>query len=113
MSRPKMLPGTRPLKEMLSTRIASHVYDRMRAFAISSRYTIEEITTAAIEAYLDAQAPDTRAKFPPPKEPRAVATGPSTDTARIDALESKLDRLLDVLGKQQPAPAAAGGRRHR
>lgn len=107
MSRPKMMPGTRPSKEMLSTRIPSHLYDRTRAFAISSRFTIEEITTAALDAYLDAQAPETKARYQPAPEP-APAPAPAAADDRIDRLEHMLETLLR---QQQPA-AAVPGRAH-
>lgn len=106
MSRPKMLPGTRPSKEMLSTRIPAHLYDRTRAYAISSRFTIEEITTAALDAYLDAQAPETKARYQPEPEPAApvLPTAARTDDARIDRLEQMLETLLKH--QATPAPAA-------
>jgi hypothetical protein len=99
MSRPTMRPGTRPSKEMLSTRIPSPLYDRVREYAIRSRYTIEEITTKGLEMLLDAEAPDLRAKFPAEPEIAPGTTGnPATDAdARIDALEAKLDRVLSAL----------------
>lgn len=112
MSRPTMRPGTRPSKEMLSTRIPSHVYDRVREYAIRSRYTIEEIVTEGLVRLIDAEAPDLGSRIPAPAPEPAMqptASTPASDAAaRIDALEAKLDRVLGALTEQ-----ASGGKRKR
>ena len=90
MPKAKMLPGTRPSKEMLSTRVPPHLNERMQAFKASSRYTIEEIVAEAVTDFLDAKAPETKARYVEP-----VPVTPAD--RRMDALESKLDEVLNAL----------------
>lgn len=92
MARTRMRPGTRFAKEMLATRIPTHIYDRTRAYAVSSRFTIEEITASALERYLDEVAPQTKAKFTP-----EVMPGPAGAIDLTQLPPEQIEQLRELL----------------
>lgn len=105
MGRARMRTTEATTRRMLSTRLPLYVYDRMLAYAVESRHTIEEIVQAALTDHLDKESPHTKSKFKPAPEPHRPGD------AAIEALvEEKLQAALAKVLEHRAAPAGRKAR---
>jgi hypothetical protein len=98
---------------MLSTRIPSYVYDRLRLHLAASRENIQDFVVEALVDKLDKVDPMGKARFE--REQAAAHAAPATPDQLEDRIVGRVLQALEpVLARVNPGPDSTvpGKRRH-
>lgn len=90
-----MLKTSRMAREMLSVRVATYLYDRLKLYTAASRTNVQDNVEEALQEWLDKKDPLHKAA----DEAKAkIASSTSSSDDRIARLERQIEQMTSMLG---------------